>query len=137
MFCRRWGLNARHVDLGSYRTSNINGERWVTFLDATDTFFLTGNKVPTHVQGGWLDYVTRFNFPTYTAETQLVPHLLSDHFALETTLPLATATVVPRKRLAVSAGHVPQLVLKVKEWYMLPLKVLFLTLLLFTRSLLV
>lgn len=110
-------LNARHVDLGSYRTSNINGERWVTFLDATDTIYLTGNKVPTHVQGGRLDYVTLFNFSSYTAETQLVPHLLSDHFALETTLPLTTTSIVPRKRLAVSVAQEPQLQFRVKEWY--------------------
>ena len=80
-------LNARHKDLGSHFTTNINGVRWKAFLDATDTVMLTGDSVPTHTQGGRLDYVALSNVFQCPIETHLLPTLLSDHFALETTLP--------------------------------------------------
>ncbi|MPC68810.1 hypothetical protein E2C01_063020 [Portunus trituberculatus] len=94
-------LNARHKELGSHLTSNANGVRWKAFLDTTDTAVLTGEHAPTYVQGGRLHYVALINMLTYTAKIFLVRSLLSDHFALETTLPVQSASAVPRKRLMV------------------------------------
>ena len=82
-------LNARHKDLGSFQTSNVNGTRFKAFLESTNTVQLTGENIPTHIQGGRLDYVVFINLYVELAETHLLRHLLSDHFALETTLPLA------------------------------------------------
>ena len=110
-------LNARHKDLGSHHTTNANGVRWKAFLDATDTAVLTGENVPTHVQGGRLDYVVLLNMPTFTATTFLDRSLLSDHFALTTALRVPTSATVPRKRLSVSSARLPHLVRHVTEWY--------------------
>ncbi|XP_050691052.1 calphotin-like [Eriocheir sinensis] len=43
--------------------------------------------------------------------------LLSDHFALETTIPIQPAPAVSRKRLAVPAARMPRLVAEVGAWY--------------------
>ena len=110
-------LNSRHRDLGSHRTNNVNGIRWKAFLDATEMAVLTGDNVPTHIQGGRLDYVTLFNMPTFTAETLIIRCLLSDHFALETTIPIQPAPVVPRKRLTVPTARMPHLITTVEAWY--------------------
>lgn len=113
-------INARHRDLGSHLTNNVNGVRWKAFLDATDTAQLTGDNVATHVQGGRLDYVVLFNMTNgsdTTALTCLLPSLLSDHFALETSLPLHFIPIIPRKRLKVPTFRLPQLVTCVKTWY--------------------
>ena len=110
-------LNSRHRDLGSHRTNNVNGIRWKAFLDATEMAVLTGDNVPTHIQGGRLDYVTLFNMPTFTAETLIIRCLLSDHFALETTIPIQPAPVVPRKRLTVPTARMPHLITTVEVWY--------------------
>ena len=106
-------LNARHKELGSHLTTNANGVRWKAFLDTTDTAVLTGDHTPTHVQGGRLDYVALINMPTYTAQTYLVRSLLSDHFALVTTLPVQSAPAVPRKRLTVPPSRMTDLVVHV------------------------
>ncbi|MPC75746.1 hypothetical protein E2C01_070140 [Portunus trituberculatus] len=103
-------LNARHKELGSHLTTNANGVCWKAFLDTTDTAVLTGDHTPTHVQGDRLDYVALINMPTYTAETYLVRSLLSDHFVLETTLPVQSALAVPRKRLTVPPSRMAGLV---------------------------
>ncbi|XP_076049743.1 uncharacterized protein LOC143030478 [Oratosquilla oratoria] len=110
-------LNARHVDLGSFKTSNTNGVRWVTFLKANNNVQITGAKVPTHVQGGRLDYVALFNMPFCTCETNVVPSLLSDHFALKTYIPLSTTNIVHRKRLSIPSSKFPGLLINVKKWY--------------------
>lgn len=110
-------LNSRHRDLGSHRTNNVNGVRWKAFLDASETAVLTGDNVPTHVQGGRLDYVTLFNMPAFTAQTLISRCLLSDHFALETTILIQPAPAVSRKRLAVPAARMPRLVAEVGAWY--------------------
>ncbi|MPC82952.1 hypothetical protein E2C01_077641 [Portunus trituberculatus] len=55
--------------------------------------------------------------PTYTAETFLVRYLLSDHFALETTLPVQSAPAVPRKRLTVPLSRMVGLVVHVVARY--------------------
>ena len=110
-------INARHRDLGSYQTTNVNGTRWKAFLDSADNVMVTGDSVPTHVQGGRLDYVAFINFPLPSAETHLLPSLLSDHSALETTLLLDTAPYLQRPWLTVPATRLPQLVLCVKNWY--------------------
>lgn len=75
-------INARCTDLGSHITSNVNGVRWKAFLDAADNAFLTGDAIPSHVQGGRLDYVVLFNLSNCNAKTVLLPYLLSDHFAV-------------------------------------------------------
>ncbi|MPC77677.1 hypothetical protein E2C01_072136 [Portunus trituberculatus] len=106
-------LNARCKELGSHLTTNANGVRWKAFLDTTDTTVLTGEHAPTHVQGGRIDYVALINMPTYTAETFLVRSLLSDHFALETTLPVQFAPAVPRKCLTVPPSRMVGLVVHV------------------------
>ncbi|XP_076049533.1 uncharacterized protein LOC143030260 [Oratosquilla oratoria] len=104
-------LNARHVDLGSFKTSNTNGVRWVTFLKANDNVQITGAKVPTHVQGGRLDYVALFNMPFCTCETNVVSSLLSDHFVLKTYIPLSTTNIVHRKRLSIPSSKFPGLLI--------------------------
>ncbi|MPC68525.1 hypothetical protein E2C01_062727 [Portunus trituberculatus] len=55
--------------------------------------------------------------PTYTAETFLVRSLLSDHFALETALPVQFAQAVPRKCLTVPLSRMAGLVVHVVAWY--------------------
>ncbi|MPC69611.1 hypothetical protein E2C01_063842 [Portunus trituberculatus] len=55
--------------------------------------------------------------PTYTAEPFLVRFLLSDHFTLETTLPVQSAPAVSRKRLMVPPSRMVGLVVHVVAWY--------------------
>lgn len=110
-------LNSRHVDLGSIRTSNINGIRWLNFLEANDNVQITGDNVPTHIQGGRLDYVTLFNMPYCKCETNIVPCLLSDHFAIKSCIPLSSSDFAPRKRLSIPAAKLPGLLINVKKWY--------------------
>ena len=105
------------MDLGSYNTSNINGVRWVNFLKANSDVQLLGDNVPTHIQGGRLDYVALFHMPFCSGETHLVTSLFSDHFALETSIPFSTASLIPRRRLTVPPDRVPGLLSKVIEWY--------------------
>ncbi|MPC63769.1 hypothetical protein E2C01_057872 [Portunus trituberculatus] len=55
-------------------------------------------------------------------KTQMQHHrneqsLLSDHFALETTLPVQSAPAVPRKRLMVPPSRMAGLVVHVVAWY--------------------
>lgn len=82
-----------------------------------ETAVLTGNNVPTHVQGGRLGYVTLINMPTFTAETLTSRCLLNDHFVLETTIPIQPVPTVLRKRLAVPAARMSRLVAHVEAWY--------------------
>ncbi|MPC63308.1 hypothetical protein E2C01_057405 [Portunus trituberculatus] len=110
-------LNARHKELGSHFTTNANGVRWKAFLDTTETALLTGEHATTHVQGGRLDYVALINMPTYTAEPFFVRFLLSSHLALETTLPMKSILVVPRKRLMVPPSTIAGLIVHVLAWY--------------------
>ncbi|KAK4318942.1 hypothetical protein Pmani_010031 [Petrolisthes manimaculis] len=110
-------FNARHRELGSHHTNNANGVRWKAFLDATEVAVLTGNNLPTHVQGGRLDYVVTLNMPTYTVVTSLVRNLLSDHFALETTIPIGSTAPANRKRLDVPTARLGQLTAYVEAWY--------------------
>ncbi|MPC90560.1 hypothetical protein E2C01_085553 [Portunus trituberculatus] len=110
-------LNASHKELRSHLTTNANGVLWKTFLDTKDTAVLAGEHAPTHVQGGRIDYVALINMPTYTAETFFVRSLLSDHFALETTLPVQSVSAVPRKHLKVPPSRMAGLVVHVVAWY--------------------
>ncbi|XP_045106105.1 uncharacterized protein LOC123501366 [Portunus trituberculatus] len=50
-------------------------------------------------------------------KTQMQRSLLSDHFAQETTLPVQSASVVPRKRLTVPPSRMVGLVVHVVAWY--------------------
>ncbi|KAK3867791.1 hypothetical protein Pcinc_026770 [Petrolisthes cinctipes] len=110
-------FNVRHRELGSHHTNNTNGVRWKAFFDATEVAVLTGNNLPTHVQGGRLDYVVTLNMPTYTVVTSLVRNLLSDHFALETTIPIGSTAPANRKRLDVPTARLGQLTAYVEAWY--------------------
>lgn len=58
-----------------------------------------------------------FNMPAFTAETLISRCLLSDHFVLETTIPIQPAPAVSRKWLAVVAARMPRLVTDVEAWY--------------------
>ncbi|MPC96430.1 hypothetical protein E2C01_091688 [Portunus trituberculatus] len=55
--------------------------------------------------------------PTYTAETLLVRSLLSDHFALETILPVQSALAMSRRRLTVPPSRIVGLVVHMVAWY--------------------
>ena len=57
------------------------------------------------------------NLPLHTAETHLLSNLLSDHFALETTLTLTSAPFLRRPRLSVPSARLPHLVSCVRKWY--------------------
>lgn len=78
---------------------------------------LTGDSVPTHTQGGRLDYVALSSVLQCPIETHLLPTLLSDHFALESTFPWSYVPLTSRKRLTISTASVPQLVSCGKSWY--------------------
>ncbi|MPC72793.1 hypothetical protein E2C01_067106 [Portunus trituberculatus] len=110
-------LNSRPKELGSHLITNANGVRWKAFLDTTDIAVFTGEHAPTHVQGGRLDYVALINMPIYTAKTLFVRSLLSDHFALETTLTVQSALAVPRKHLMVPPSRMAGLVVHVVACY--------------------
>ncbi|MPC71785.1 hypothetical protein E2C01_066074 [Portunus trituberculatus] len=63
------------------------------------------------------DDVDLINMPTYTAETYLVRSLLSNHFALETTLLVQSTLAVPRERLTVPPSRMAGLVVHMVAWY--------------------
>ena len=111
-------LNARHRSLENFGSPNRNGRVLHSILDSLDNVRILGNKEPTHVRGGRIDYVLLFNMSEYEAAASVVGDLVSDHFALEANLGIRRITFChKRKRLKIKDDKKSEFIFKVGEWY--------------------
>lgn len=83
-------LNSRHTRLGDTAgRNNTNGAAFSQFLQDHSDALLLGTPEATHVKGGRLDYACLLNGGGVGGECAVEQELLSDHFALNITLPLS------------------------------------------------
>ena len=111
-------LNAHHRTLETIGSPNRNGFVLHSILNSLNNVHVLGNKEPTHIRGGRIDYVLLFNMAEYEAVASVVGDLVSDHFALETILGIQRMTFCHKhKRLRIKDDEKAKFMFKVAEWY--------------------
>lgn len=79
---------------------------------------MLGENVPTHLQGGRLDYACLLNMAGMQATCALVTELISDHFALHVELPVSSKHLMgKRKRLVMPQNFEASFVLELNKLY--------------------
>lgn len=98
-------FNVRHSQLGSVgKTTNVNGRKWYNYLLGCEDVHFIGNPQPTHIRGGWLDYVCLYGDQYRECSMKLVDSFVSDHFALILQLNAQQKSGIwPRKRLTLKS----------------------------------
>ncbi|MPC53722.1 hypothetical protein E2C01_047621 [Portunus trituberculatus] len=113
--CSRWGQKECRCQFAPRCSSNKS----VQCLDKIKE----GTKIPPRCCNCGCDHNAHSTLCTVDGlKTQMQHHhnersFLSDHFALETTLPVQSALAVPRKRLTVPPSRIAGLVVHVVTWY--------------------
>ena len=113
-------FNARHPLLGSEGTrSNLNGNVYYKYLhDTTDPVRLLCPPQKTHYFGGKLDYVALYTDHQLPTNSEVVPTLSSDHWALYVSLPYnRRPTPPPRLRYCVATKHHDNFIKNIADWY--------------------
>ena len=113
-------FNARHPQLGSEgSTVNTNGNAYYNYLQNTsDPVSLLCPTQKTHFLGGKLDYVALYTNHQLPSTSEVIPTLVSDHWAVGVSLPLSQRPPPqPRLRYHINAKYQDQFVKNITTWY--------------------
>jgi len=113
-------FNARHPLLGSEgSTIGKNGKVYYDYLQNTsDPIHLLCPFEKTHYLGGKLDYIVLYNQHPLPCTAEVVPFLVSDHWALSITLPFAKRSPPqPRLRYHLATKHHDEFIKRIGCWY--------------------
>ena len=113
-------FNARHPLLGSEgSTIGKNGKMYYDYIQNTsDPIYLLCPLEKTHYLGGKLDYIVLYNQQYLPNTTEVIPTLVSDHWALSISLPLCKRSPnQPRLRHHVAKKHHDEFINRIACWY--------------------
>ena len=87
-------------------------------VDTYENIQILGNRKPTHVRGGKLDYAIMFNMNEVQAVLDILYELMSDHFPIIVTLGVdKVCSPATRTRYKLKDGQHVEFISKVRDWY--------------------